>query len=167
MKLLIIGAGSFSTEVEELAKLLKYDEIAFVDDNPSKAVSFPVVGGIVDLEKLRSEYDNAIVALGRNSDRLKIHEMLEQYSYSIPALIHPTAYISPEAIIEPGCIVRAMSVIGRYAKLEKATILNIGAKVDHHCIIGKGSHLQINSAVRGSVKVEELTWLDSGKVIEL
>ena len=31
--LLIIGAGSFSTEIEELARLFGYDDIAFLDDN--------------------------------------------------------------------------------------------------------------------------------------
>lgn len=35
--LLIIGAGSFPIEIEELAHLLNYTDIAFIDDNPDKA----------------------------------------------------------------------------------------------------------------------------------
>ena len=35
--LLIIGAGSFSPEVDELARLIGYTDIAFLDDNPDKA----------------------------------------------------------------------------------------------------------------------------------
>ncbi len=35
-KLLIIGAGKFSTEIEELARLNGYTDIAFLDDKPSK-----------------------------------------------------------------------------------------------------------------------------------
>ena len=34
--LLIIGAGKFSTEIEELARLNGYTDIAFLDDKPSK-----------------------------------------------------------------------------------------------------------------------------------
>ena len=39
--LLIVGAGSFSTEVEELARLLGYTDIAFLDDHPEKALPRP------------------------------------------------------------------------------------------------------------------------------
>lgn len=35
--LLIIGTGSFSSEMEELAILLGYSDIAFLDDNPDFA----------------------------------------------------------------------------------------------------------------------------------
>lgn len=42
--LLIIGAGSFSTEADELARLLVYKDIVFLDDNSDKAMSTPVIG---------------------------------------------------------------------------------------------------------------------------
>lgn len=68
MNLLIIGAGSFSTEVEELARLCGYNDIAFLDDNPDKAKAYPVIGAMKDIEKYRYQYDNAIVALGNNKN---------------------------------------------------------------------------------------------------
>lgn len=166
MSLLIIGAGSFSTEIEEMARLLGYDDIAFIDDNPKKAISSPVIGTIKEIEKYRSRYNNAIVAMGNNKNRLHYHILLESLGFNIPVLIHPTAYVSPDAKLMGGCIVRTFAVIGRYAELGKATILNIGAKVDHHCVIGEASHLLINSVVRGSRIVEPLTWLDVGQVIQ-
>ena len=166
MNLLIIGAGSFSTEIEEMARLLGYDDIAFLDDNPDKAKAHPVIGTMKDIEKYRYQYDNAIVALGNNKNRFHYHTTLEEFGYNIPVLIHPTAYVSPDAIIAQGCIIRTFAVVGRYAELGKAVILNIGAKVDHHCVIGDGSHLLINSVVRASKAVEPLTWLDAGQVIQ-
>lgn len=166
MNLLIIGAGSFSIEIEELARLCGYDDIAFLDDKPDKALAHPVIGAMGDIGKYRSSYDNAIVALGNNQNRIHYHKLLESFNYNIPILIHPTAYVSPDAILSPGCIVRTFAVVGRYAELGKAVILNIGAKVDHHCVIGDGSHLLINSVVRASKTVEPLTWLDAGKVIQ-
>jgi len=166
MKLLIIGAGTFSTEVEEMARLLGYDEIAFVDDNPKKAVAGPVIGTTDDINMLRATFDNAIVAIGNNQNRMKYHKLLEEAAYVIPTLIHPMAYVSPDAVISAGCIVRAFAVVGRYAELGKATILNLGAKVDHHCRIGEGSHLLINSVVRGSRKVEAGSWIKAGEVVE-
>ena len=166
MKLLIVGAGSFSTEIEELARLCGYDDIAFLDDKPDKALAHPVIGTMEDIGKYRSFYDYAIVALGNNQNRIYYHNLLESFNYNIPILIHPTAYVSPDAKLSPGCIVRTFAVVGRYAELGNAVILNIGAKVDHHCVIGEGSHLLINSVVRASKTVEPLTWLDAGQVIQ-
>lgn len=166
MNLLIIGAGSFSTEIEEMARLCGFNDIAFLDDNPDKALAHPVIGSMKDIEKYRSSYDNAITALGNNKNRMHYHEIIESLNYNIPILVHPTAYVSPDAKLAPGCIVRTFAVVGRYAELGKATILNIGAKVDHHCMIGDYCHLLINSVVRSSVKVEPLTWLDAGHVIQ-
>lgn len=165
MNLLIIGAGFFSTEIEEMARLLGYGDIAFLDDNPDKAKTHPVIGAMKDIKKYRSRYDNAIVALGNNKNRIHFQTMLEECGFNIPVLIHPTAYVSPDAKLSPGCIIRTFAVVGRYAELGKAVILNIGAKVDHHCVIGEGSHLLINSVVRASQRVEPLTWLDAGRVI--
>ena len=166
MKLLIVGAGSFSTEIEELARLCGYDDIAFLDDKPDKALAHPVIGTMEDIGKYRSFYDYAIVALGNNQNRIYYHNLLESFNYNIPILIHPTAYVRPDAKLSPGCIVRTFAVVGRYAELGNAVILNIGAKVDHHCVIGEGSHLLINSVVRASKTVEPLTWLDAGQVIQ-
>ena len=59
-----------------------------------------------------------------------------------------------------------MSVVGRYARIGRGSILNIGAKVDHHCIIGDFCHLQINSIIRNSMTVDPLTWIDAGNVIQ-
>ena len=118
-KLLIIGAGSFSPEVEELAGLLGYTDIAFLDDNPSTAYCTPVIGTTADIAALRSKYDTAIVALGNNNTRIKYHEELKRCGYNIPILIHPTAYVSPTAVIAPGCIIRANAVVSRDVKLEK------------------------------------------------
>lgn len=166
MNLLIVGAGSFSAEVEEMALLLGYDDIAFVDDHPEAAVSHPVVGKMNEISALRSRYDNAIVAIGNNANRLRFHNILEENNFNIPVLIHPMAYVSPNAKIAPGCIIRTFAVVGKYAELGKTSILNLGAKVDHHCVIGEACHLLINSVVRGAKTLEALTWLDAGQVIQ-
>lgn len=164
--LLIIGAGSFSPEVEELAGLLEYDDIAFLDDNPSSAYCFPVIGTTADIEKLRSQYDTAIVALGNNNTRMKYHEELKRCGYNIPVLIHPTAYVSPTAEIAPGCIIRATAVVSRDVKIGEATILNVGALIDHHVEIGYGCHILMGAVVRNKAKVEPLTRVESLSLIQ-
>lgn len=164
--LLIIGAGSFSTEVDEMARLLGYDDIAFLDDNSSTACSFPVIGSMNDIKTMRSQYNTAIVALGNNSQRIKYHKLLKKYDFIIPTLVHPTAYVSLDAELAPGCILRAKTVVGRYAKLGEACILNVGALIDHHVIIQEGCHILMGAVVRNMVTVEALTRVESLTVIQ-
>ncbi len=164
--LLIIGAGSFAPEVEELASLLDYKDIAFLDDNPATAYCSPVIGKTAYIEALRSQYDTAIVALGNNNTRMKYHQILKDCGYTIPTLIHPTAYVSPTAEIAPGCIIRAKVVVSRDVKLGEATILNVGALIDHHVEIGYGCHILMGAVVRNKIKVEPLTRVESLSLVE-
>ncbi|MBR1709826.1 MAG: hypothetical protein IJ719_13510 [Clostridia bacterium] len=163
--LLIIGAGTFATEIEELARLQGYTDIAFLDDKASKWVS-PVIGPVFDIPALRTKYDTAIVAMGNNENRRKYHELLKENGYCIPILVHPTAYISPEAVLSPGCIVRAKAVVSRYVKLGESVIVNLGALIDHHCEIGAFSHIMMGAVIRGNAKVKEQSWVKANEVFE-
>ena len=164
-RLLIVGAGKFSTEVEELARLNGYDDIAFLDDRPS-AWSSPVIGRIADLPSLRSRFGAAIVAMGNNGNRKRCHELLTENGYHVPALIHPTAYVSPDAVLSPGCIVRAKAVVSRYVKLGEGVIVNLGALIDHHCEIGAFSHIMMGAVVRGNANIAAQSWVRANEVVE-
>ena len=133
--LLIIGAGNFPPEVEELAHLCGYDHFAYVDDNPAARCQ-PVIGSLKFLPTYKKDYPDAIVAFGNNQNRLLQTIALQDAGYYIPTLIHPTAYVSPDAEIAPGCIIRAKVVVSRYVKLGFATILNVGALIDHDVDLG-------------------------------
>lgn len=163
--LLIVGAGNFPPEVEELARLNGYDDFAFVDDNPSARCQ-PVVGPLMFLPTYRKNYTDAIVAFGNNSNRLLQTKVLQDAGYNIPTLIHPTAYVSPDADIAPGCIIRAKVVVSRYVKLGMATILNVGALIDHDVEIGEGSHILMGAVVRNMVKIPAMSRVESNQVVE-
>lgn len=164
--LLIVGAGSFSPEAEELARLLGYDEIAFLDDRPEQAISRPVIGGCNQIPALRERFDAAIVALGNNADRMRYHRQLIACGYRVPVLVHPTAYVSPDAILAPGCIVRAKAVVSRHVQLGEATILNVGALIDHHVEIGEGCHILMGAVVRNMAKLPPLTRVESLSLVQ-
>lgn len=164
--LLIVGAGSFSPEVEELARILGYTDLAFLDDRPETAMSAPVVGGVGDIAALRHRFDTAIVALGSNATRLRCHRLLKSSGYRVPTLIHPTAYISPGAALGDGCIVRAHAVVSSHVRLGEATILNVGALIDHHVEIGEGCHILMGAVVRNMAKVPPLTRVESLHLVQ-
>ncbi len=165
-RLLIVGAGGFATEVEEIARLNGYSDIVFLDDQPQKTRCAPVIGGTGDIPLFPDQYHEAIVALGNNQNRLRLHRELLANGYQVPSLIHPTAYVSPDSEIAPGCIIRTHAVVSRFVKLNHAVILNVGALVDHHCEIGEGSHILMGAVVRNEIKLPYFTWLSSNQVAE-
>ena len=159
--ILIIGAGSFSAEVEELARLQGFPDIVFLDDkNPS------AIGTMQDIGKMRDRYDIAIVALGNNENRRKYHELLKANGYNIPILIHPTAYVRPDAQLSPGCIVRTHAVVSRYVKLGEGVIVNIGTIIDYHCEVGSFTMILPGAVVRNCVKINSGTWVGANEVVE-
>ena len=164
MNLLILGAGGFATEVEELARTLGYDQISFLDDNPEKARCNPIVGKMEDCTSMVGRYKYAIVALGNNEQRAFWHKRLVTLGFEVPSLISPLAYISPKAIVASGCIIRQFCVVGRNVNLGSSTILNIGAKIDHDCVIGDFSHFLVGAVARGSVVLPSFTWLAANEV---
>ena len=163
--LLIVGAGSFPPEVEELARFYGYDDFVYVDDNP-EARCQPVIGPLACLPACRKDYPDAIVAFGNNENRLRQTKVLQDAGFNIPILIHPTAYVSPDAEISPGCIIRAHCVVSRYVKLGPATILNVGALIDHDVEIGEGSHILMGAVVRNKVKLPGMSWVNANQVVE-
>ena len=165
-QLLIVGAGSFSTEVDELARINGYTDIAFLDDDAMTARSLPVVGALSDVVRMNKWYSDAIVAFGNNEMRMKYHLLLKEYGFSIPVLIHPLAYVSPDSEINSGSIVRANAVVSRYVKIGEACILNVGALVDHDCILEDGCHVLMGAVVRNKVHVPANTWIKSSAVYE-
>lgn len=164
-KLLIIGAGNFPPEVEELARLNGYDSFAYLDDNLNARCK-PVIGTLSSIASYVEAYPDAIVAFGDNRMRLLYTKKLLEMGYNVPVLIHPTAYISPDAEIAPGCIIRAHCVVSRYVRLGLATILNVGALVDHDVVVGEGSHILMGASIRNMVELPQMSRVESNQVVE-
>ncbi len=97
---------------------------------------------------------------------MKYHKILKENGYTIPTLIHPMAYISPDAEIAEDCIIRAKVVVSRYVKLGEATILNVGALIDHHVEIGAGCHILMGAVVRNMANVLPMTRVESMSLIQ-
>jgi UDP-3-O-[3-hydroxymyristoyl] glucosamine N-acyltransferase len=106
------------------------------------------------------------VAFGNNKTRMKYHRILIDCCYKNPVLIHPIAYVSPDAEIAPGGIIRAKTVVSRDVKIGEATILNVGALIDHHVEIGYGCHILMGAVVRNKAKVDPLTRIESLNLVQ-
>lgn len=163
MKLLIVGAGGHGSVVKEIAQAqtdYHFDSIAFVDDRSTNAISTTA-----DLKDLQREYDMAIVAIGNNRIRASLQRKLKELGYSIPTLIHPTAYVSSSAHIGEGTVVEPMAIINANACIHDGCIISVGTIVDHDAVVEEYCHVNAGAIVMSMAHLDAYEKIDAGKVL--
>ena len=164
--LLIAGAGGHGKVVADTARACgSWRHIAFVDDRHAElaqAADWPVLGALADAESLRAEFDAAVVAIGDSRVRLQWIDRLAAAGFRLPALVHPTAWVSPLAVLGSGTVVLAHAVVQAEARLGAGCIVNTAATVDHDCRIGDGVHICPGAHLAGEVHVGAESWIGIG-----
>jgi sugar O-acyltransferase (sialic acid O-acetyltransferase NeuD family) len=76
-------------------------------------------------------------------------ELRRLFDLPFHTLVHPTAYVSPMAMMGSGTFVGARSVIAAGARLDEHVFVNRGATIGHDTRIGTFSRIQPGSNVGG------------------
>lgn len=161
-RLLILGAGGFGQMVKETALQLGYEEVVFLDD---AAFGKDVVGKCCDYVEKHEEYETAVAAFGNNHTRLFWTDKLLEAGYEVPAVVHPSAVISPSAVLEPGCFVMQRAVVNTHTRVGRAALVNSGAVVDHDSVVCAGAHVGLGSVVKANCTIEQEKKVEAGEVI--
>lgn len=161
--LLILGAGEFGHVVKEIAEDIGvFDKIDFLDDfNPL------AIGRFDDMEKLKSEYKNAVVALGNADLREGLMGKLKLAGYNLPAIVSPKAYVSKSAKIGYNTIIEPFAIVNTKCEIGNGTFICAGAIVNHNAKIGENCTLQCGSVVPANSNVATKTTLDYNKVYDV
>lgn len=166
--LLILGAGDHARVVAETAEAMKnadgqkiYERIDFLDDHSEYAV-----GGLEDLEVKGQEYDEVFCGIGDNGLRKQLLEQSEAFKLTVPALVHPTAYISPSAVVGKGTIVEPGAVINANAVIGVGCIVSIGAVIDHDVTIEEYAHVNTAAICKARSRVRAGARIDAGMVVD-
>ena len=163
-KLIIIGASGHGRVLADIAELVGYSDIAFLDDSDVKACGMhPVVGRCADAAKYKD--CDFIVAIGNAAVRRKIQSALAADGSKFVSLIHPAATVASSASIGEGSAVMAGAVVNPYAKIGKGCIVNTCASVDHDCTVGDFAHVSIGAHVAGTVNIGDNTWIGAGATV--
>ena len=161
-QLLILGAGGFGQMAKETALELGYEEVVFLDD---AADGEDVIGRCCDYILRHEEYPVAVAAFGNNKTRLYWTDRLLAAGYQVPALVHPSAVVSPSAVLESGCFVMQRAVVNTHTRIERAALINSGAVVDHDSVVCAGAHVGLGSIVKANCTIESGRKVEAGEVI--
>jgi len=150
-RFLIVGAGGFAKEVADMVRVLGGEVAAFFAE-PSAEVRHPV-GSVDVVDDLSAvECDAAVIAIGDTATRMRLHEMLVS-RFSLPALVHPSASVSPGARLGDGVLVMQNVVVSADAEIGTCAAVNVGCYVAHDCRVGAYSHLAASTNLGGGSSV--------------
>ena len=161
-RLIIVGASGHGKVVADIAKLVGYSDIVFLDDNDSisNCNGYPVLGNI---SLLNSNQGDVFVAIGNPSVRKSVMNQLSDRN--IPVLIHPNSVVAKDVIIGKGTVVMAGAVINPCVEIGVGSIINTCSSVDHDCNLGDYVHIAVGAHVCGTVKIGDGTWVGAGSTI--
>lgn len=161
-EIIIIGAGGHGKVVADIAELVGYKKINFLDDSDN--FNPRVIGKTDDFEKYIKKAD-FFVAIGNSKVRERITKKLTDNGANVATLIHPMAAVSKSAKIGKGVAVMAGAVINADSIIGDGAIVNTCASVDHDCVIGDYCHIAVGAHICGTVTVGRHTWVGAGATV--
>ena len=157
-RLVILGAGGYGRTVKDVAGQLGYSTIV-LDDSISTHPLFTFSSYI-------SDDTSFIPAFGNNAFRMEWINRIEESGGQLAMLIHPTAYVSPTAIISHGTVILPHAIVNTDVVIDRGCIINLGAIVDHGCILEEGVHICLGAIVKGENRIEKYSKIEAGEVVE-
>ncbi len=168
-KIGIIGAGGHAKVLAETIDLINsLQVVGFIDDKVEKGVAvhkdIPVLGSIREIKEIAGQCDAFVMGIGNNEIRKQVAEL---YTGQIvfETIIHPRAFVSETADIQPGTVVLAGAIVNANAQVGSCCIVNSNVVVDHDCVVGDFTHLAIGTLVGSNSVVSPLLKTGIGQAI--
>ncbi len=108
---------------------------------------------------------NGIGQVRVEAKRSQIFDRFKDKGYSFATVIHPSAIISSDVIIEEGAQIMAGVIIQTGSRIGANSIVNTGASIDHDCIVGSHVHLAPRVVLSGGVIVGNGSHLGTGAIV--
>ena len=159
-RLVIIGASGHGRVIADIAVLIGYKNISFLDDDDTlhECAGWPVIG-----KSTEAPDGDIFIAVGNTEARKKLMEL---YAERIqPVLVHPNAVIAEDVKIGAGSVVMAGVVINSGVRIGRGVIVNTSSSIDHDCVINDYVHIAVGSHLCGMVIVDENTWIGAGVIV--
>jgi sugar O-acyltransferase (sialic acid O-acetyltransferase NeuD family) len=175
--LIVLGAGGNSLDLLEIVDAVnayegpvRYECLGILDDNESRWGS--AVGGVAVLGPLASarDYPDAwfINGIANPATFFRTDEIVGRTG--VPAerfatLVHPTASVSPRAVLGPGTLVFQNVTVSRGARLGCHVLVRPNALVSHDASVGDYTSIAGGACVSGNCRIGRLCYLGTNCAI--
>jgi sugar O-acyltransferase (sialic acid O-acetyltransferase NeuD family) len=174
-EVIVIGTGGHSAELDDyFVHAFKNNSnfeiriAGYIDDNPASfnqySFSAPFLGSIK--EHIVRKNCRYLMGIANLKYRRPIIERFLREGGEFATFIHPTATISPSAIIGKGVVIAMYANIGPNAEIGDFTLINSRCSVGHDTKLGKYNFISPNVCFSGFSKVgdENLFGINSATI---
>ena len=168
MTLALYGAGAMGREFKYMAdESGKWPEVVFIDDH---AETEQLLGcPVYRFQQFRAHFSPAdvrfVVAIGEPKLRREAFERMTRAGYAGGVLVHPSAYISPDAAVGEGTAVCHGVHIGSQAQIGRNCYLSRNASVGHDAAVGDHTRLGVNAFIGGHAVIGENAFIGAGALL--
>lgn len=163
----IYGAGGLGHEVLELAIQInnlqnRWKEICFIADtlrNPTdeKEKTWWYFSEI--REKYSSSEVEIVIGIGEPNVRNIIRNKVLEHGYSLATMVHPTAHIGANTILESGVVVQYGCFVSCKAKIKTGVFLQPMALIGHNSTVGSDSVISSLVSVAGDCEIGSCSYI--------
>lgn len=166
--LLILGTGVLAVEIADLiSQVPGFRTAGFVENMDRKRCTETLEGlpvlWIDDIADLAPTHW-AVGGLA-TTHRGRFSGQTDAVGMAFATIVHPTARVSPTAILGEGCIVSSGALIAAHVRLGRHVFVNRGAMVGHHTEIGDFCSLGPGVNIGGLGRISERVYLGIGAIV--
>jgi acetyltransferase EpsM len=178
-KVIIIGGegngGVIASCIEDNRKRfndLEWEVAGFLNDfEKGKTINgYPVLGGTDEIEKFLNDdyfFMYAIHMIGRNVKSEEVFINMKIPMDRFATIIHKTAFVAENAILEPGVFVMSNCYVGPAAKIGYCTLIMANALIGHNTTVGPLCHFSVGSVTSSYINIGKVSDVTLGaKVLE-
>lgn len=129
----------------------------FVNDYETNVCGYPVIGKISDIPELLKNEEYyfmwGIHLVGRNVKTVELFNEANIPTNRFATIIHHSAFIGENAVLEPGSFVMSNTYVGPGAKIGKCTLIMANCSIGHHVELGPLCHCSIGAIMTGYSKL--------------
>ncbi|NUQ18569.1 MAG: acetyltransferase [Sphingomonas sp.] len=164
MKLVLIGGGGHARVATDVACAAAFQVIGVL--TLEGTVAAPGLHRLGDDRWAENAAEDIAfhIAVGGNR-RAYLFERLAAAGRRLPALISPTSFVSPSAIIGDGALVVHQATVNAGASVGRNAIVNTAATIEHDCSVGDHSHIAPGAVLAGGVHVGERSLVGTRAVV--
>ena len=173
INLILVGAGghcrSCIDTIEQEGKYGIGGLVGLAQEVGSSQFGYEVLTTDEGLGEFANLFPYALVTIGQIKSpalRIRLYEQLIAAGFTLPAIISPTAYVSPHATIGAGTIVMHGAVINAGATVGNNCIVNTRALIDHDSQIGDHCHISTGAIINGDNSIGTGCFIGSGAIIK-
>lgn len=173
-KVLIIGGegngGVIASAIIDMNKkgYNEYELAGYLNDYEevgSLIHEYPVLGKLKQVHEFAEKgyyFMWAVHMIGHGKKRQDLYDSLNIPEDKLATIIHPSAFIADNVILEPGVFVMANSYIGPGTILRKCTLVMANCVVGHNDDVGELCHLSAGCNVSSYVNIGKVSDIGLG-----